>query len=61
MKDKKIVLDVRSAGHLEAFWVKQDVLFLHVSILRVCRGVRVRSQASCAEAWWLEGEYVAAG
>ena len=44
------VLDVRSAAHLEAFWMKQGVLFVHVSnILGVCRGVRVPSHASYAE------------
>ena len=43
-KIKNVVLDVRTAAHLEAFWFKQDVLFLHVSnVLGVCRGVHVRS------------------
>ena len=46
-----VVLDVQSAAHLEAFWIKQGVLFLHVSnVLGVCRGVRVRWHASYAEA-----------
>ena len=47
-----IVLDVRSAAHLEAFWMKQDMILLHVSnVLGLCRGVRVRSHASFAKAW----------
>ena len=33
-----VVLDVRSAAHLEAFWIKQGMLFLHVSnVLGMCR------------------------
>ena len=41
---------MRSAAHLEAFWVKQDVLFLYVSkVLGVWRDVRVRSHVSYAE------------
>ena len=48
-----VVLDVRSAARLEAFLIKQGVLFLHVSnVLGVCGGVRVRSHASYAEAWF---------
>ena len=47
-----VVLDVRSAAHLEAFLIIQVVLFLYVSdVLGVCRGVRMRSHASYAEAW----------
>ena len=46
-----IVLDVRSAAHLEAFWIKKGVLFLHVSnVLGVCRGVRLWLHALYAEA-----------
>ena len=42
-----VVLDVRSATPLEAFLIKQGVLFLHFSnVLGVC----VRSHASYAEA-----------
>ena len=45
-----IVLDVRSAAHLEAFWIKKGVLFLHVSnVLGVCRGVRLWLHALYAE------------
>ena len=41
-----VVLDVRSAAHLKAFWVKKGVLFLHASkVVGVCRGVRVWSYA----------------
>ena len=48
----RVVLDVRSAVHLEAFWIKQGVLFLHVcNVLGVCRGVHLRSHASYVEAW----------
>ena len=44
-----VVLDVRSAVHLEAFFA---CFFLHVSnVLGVYRGVRVRSHVSYAEAW----------
>ena len=47
-----VVLDVRSAAHLEAFLIKQGMLFLNVSnVLRVCRGVRMRSHVSYTEAW----------
>ena len=47
-----VVLDVRSAAHLEAFLIKQGVLFLQVSIVWVVqRGVRVRSHASYVGAW----------
>ena len=43
---------MRSAAHLEAFLIKQGMLFLHVSnVLGMCRGMRVRSHASYAEAW----------
>ena len=35
-----VVLDVWSATHLEAFWIKQGVLFLHISnvlgVLETC-------------------------
>ena len=38
-----VILDVWSATHLEVFWMKQGVLFLHVSnVLGVCRGVHMR-------------------
>ena len=45
-----MVLDVRSAAHLEAFLIKQGVpFFLHISnVLGVCRGVRVAiSRLTC--------------
>ena len=46
-----IVLDVQSSAHLEAFLIKQGVLFLHVSdVSVVCRGVCVRLHTSYAEA-----------
>ena len=47
-----VVLDVQSATHLEAFLIKQGMLFLHISnVLGVCRGVRMQLRASYAEAW----------
>ena len=46
-----VVLDVRSAAHLETFLIKQGVLFLHVSnVSGVYRGVRLRSHVWYAEA-----------
>ena len=46
-----IVLDMRSAAHLEAFWIKKGVLFLHVfNVLGVCRGVRLWLRALYSEA-----------
>ena len=46
-----VVLEVRSAAHLEAFLVKQGVLFFaYLYVLDVFRGVRVRLHASYAEA-----------
>ena len=46
-----VVLDVLYAAHLEAFLIKQGVLFLQVSsVLGVCRGMRVWSHASYAKA-----------
>ena len=46
-----VVLDVRSAAHLEPFLIKQGVLFLHVSnVSGVYRGVRLRSHVWYAEA-----------
>ena len=47
-----VVLDVRSAAHLEAFLIKQGMVFLHVSIVSgMRRGVDMRLHASYAEAW----------
>ena len=44
-----VVLDVRSAAHLEAFWMKQGVI-LHVSnVLGMCRGACMRSHTSYAK------------
>ena len=52
-----VVLDVRSVARLEAFWIKQDMLFLHISnILGVCRGMCVQSLALYAEAWGEVGD-----
>ena len=47
-----VVVKVQSAVHLEAFLIKQGVLFfLHVSnALGMCRGMRLQSHASYAEA-----------
>ena len=43
---------MRSAAHLESFWIKQDLLISLVSnVLGVYRGMRVWSHASYAEAW----------
>ena len=45
---------MRSATRLEAFLIKQGVLFLHVSnVLGVCGDVRVRLHASYAEALYI--------
>ena len=49
-----VVLDVRSATHLEAFLTKQGVPFLHVSnVSGVCRGMHVWSHASYAEVCYI--------
>ena len=41
-----------SAAHLEAFWIKQDMLFLHVSnVLGMFRGMHVQSHTSYVEAY----------
>ena len=53
-----VVLVVRSAVHLEAFLIKQGVLFFLIkqgisNILGVCRGVCMQSHASYAEAWYI--------
>ena len=49
---KSVALDVQSATHLEAFLIKQGMLFLHISnVLGMCRGVRMQLRASYAEAW----------
>ena len=49
-----VVLDMRSAAHLEPFLIKQGGLFLHVSnVSGMCRGVRMQLHASYAEAWAL--------
>ena len=46
-----VVVKVQSAVHLEAFLIKQRVLFLHVSnALGMCRGMCLQSHASYAEA-----------
>ena len=45
-KIKNFVLDT----HLEAFWIKQGLLFLHISVLGACRGMHVQLHASYAEA-----------
>ena len=52
MKGKeRVVLDVQSAAHLEAFLIKQGVLFLLISnVLGMHRGMRVQLHASYAEA-----------
>ena len=53
-----VVLVVRSAVHLEAFLIKQGILFFLIkqgvsNILGVCRGVCMKSHASYAEAWYI--------
>ena len=48
-----VVLDVQTATHLEAFLIKQGVLFWHVSdVLGMCRGMHVQLHISYAEAWF---------
>ena len=47
-----VVLDVRSVTHLEAFWIKQGVLFLHIYVLGVWRGVHMQLHTSYAKAWY---------
>ena len=41
----------KSVAHLEAFWIKQDVILHVYNVLGMCRGVRVGLYASYAEAW----------
>ena len=47
-----IVLDMQSAAHLEAFWIKQCMLFLHLSnVVGMCSGVHMWWHASYAKAF----------
>ena len=49
-----VVLDVWSAAHLEAFLIKQDMLFLHISnVLGVWWGECMQSLTLYAKAWRL--------